>query len=362
MSSVVEPHPMERRRLGASDVELTTLGLGGAAIGNLHRPVAPGVAAAVLSDAWAMGVRYFDTAPLYGRGLGEMRTRTALRGRPRDAYVLSTKVGWRLSTLERETVRVDADDPPYALQCDYSRDGTLRSVEDSLLRLGADRIDMLLVHDVDPYNHGMDGYRERVREVLDGALPALHELKRAGAVRAIGIAVNDCSVCLEFLRHAEVDAFLLAGRYTLLDQQAAEELLPRCLRRGVGVIVGAPFNSGVLATGATAGARFNYRALDPSTRECVEQLGDLCEAHSVSLMGAALQFPLRHPCVASVLAGPRSAEQLRGIATAFDEEIPDSLWVALAECGLISAVAAGGASPLTTAPLAPERPPPCSSK
>jgi D-threo-aldose 1-dehydrogenase len=352
---------MERRRLGASDVELTTLGLGGAAIGNLHGAVAPEVAAAVLSEAWAMGVRYFDTAPLYGRGLGEMRTRTALQGRRRDSYVLSTKVGWRLSALERETARVEADDLPYALHCDYSREGTLRSVEDSLLRLGIDRIDMLFVHDVDPYNHGMDGYRERMREVLDGALPALHELRRAGAVRAIGIAVNDCSVCLDFLQHAEVDAFLLAGRYTLLDQEAAEELLPRCLQRDVGVIVGAPFNSGVLATGARAGARFNYRALDPSTRERVEQLGDLCEAHGVSLMGAALRFPLRHPCVASVLAGPRSAEQLRGIATAFNEEIPDSLWVALAECGLISAAAADNSWPPTAA-LAPEGSPPCSSK
>jgi D-threo-aldose 1-dehydrogenase len=352
MSPVAEEQPIERRRLGSSCVELTTLGLGGAAIGNLHGAVAPEVAAAVLSEAWAMGVRYFDTAPLYGRGLGEMRTRAALRNRPRAAYVLSTKVGWRLSALERHATPREAAHLPYALHCNYSREGTLRSVEDSLLRLGIDRIDTLFVHDVDPYNHGAAGYRDRMREVLDGALPALHELRRDGMVRAIGVAVNDCSVCLDFLRHAEVDAFLLAGRYTLLDQQAAEELLPQCLRRGIGIIVGAPFNSGVLATGATAGARFNYRALDPSTRERVERLGDLCDAHGVSLMGAALQFPLRHPCVASVLAGPRSAEQLRGIAAAFNEEIPDSLWVALAECGLISAAAADNSRPPTAA-LAP---------
>jgi len=340
------------RRLGTSDVAVPMLGIGCAAIGNLHGPVPPASAAAVLGAAWSAGVRYYDTAPLYGRGIGELRVGAALRDRDRSSYVLSSKVGWRMAPLQR-----DAGSPahlPFALQCDYSRDGTLRSVEDTLLRLGVDRLDALFVHDVDPYNHGED-YPARRRAVLEGALPALHELRRAGVVRAVGVAVNDCSVCLDFLRDAQPEAFLLAGRYTLLDQEAADAVLPECGRRGVGVIVGAPFNSGVLASGAHVAARYNYRPLDPDTRQRVERLRAVCHAHGVSLLAASLQFPLTHPCVASVLPGPRTLEQLHGIVKGFAEVVPAALWVDLAEAGLISAAAlptATGASLTAAIPRA----------
>ena len=236
-----------RRPLGESGVHLPTLGFGGATIGNLHGPVSTAQAAQTLHAAWQEGLRYFDTAPLYGRGLGELRVGHALRDRPRDAFVLSTKVGWRVQPLSRPARHDGATGAlPVALHIDYSRDGTFRSVEDSLLRLGIDGIDIAFVHDVDSYNHG-DAYPTRLREVLEGALPALHELRRQGVLGAIGVGVNDCGVCLDILRAAEVDAFLLAGRYTLLDRSAATELLPKCLQRGVGVVLGAPFNTGALA-------------------------------------------------------------------------------------------------------------------
>ena len=263
------------RPLGRSGLMMPALGLGGAAIGNLHGAVPPGIAAGVLATAWDAGVRYYDTSPLYGHGLGELRVGAALRERERSEFVLSTKVGWRMAPLERDGG--SADHLPFARHCDYSRAGTLRSVEDSLLRLGLERIDALFVHDVDRYNHG-DAYPTRLREVLDGALPALHELRRAGVVRAIGVAVNNVEACIDILRDAEPDAFVLAGRYTLLDQEAAGELFPECERRGIGVILGAPFNSGVRPADPAGPARYNYRPADPAIRQRVERLRAACAA------------------------------------------------------------------------------------
>lgn len=329
------------RQLGNSGIDIPMLGLGCAAIGNLHGEVPATSAAGVLEAAWRAGVRYYDTAALYGRGLGELRVGAALRERERSSYVLSSKVGWRIAPLQRDVG--SSAHLPFALQCDYSHGGTVRAVEDSLLRLGVDRIDALFVHDVDPYNQG-DDYPAQRRAVLEGALPALHELRRAGLVRAVGVAVNSCAVCLDFLRDAELDVFLLAGRYTLLDQEAAETVLPECALRGVGVIVGAPFNSGVLASGAHPTARYNYRPLDPDTAQRVDRLRAICDGHGVSLLAAALQFPLTHPGVASVLPGARTVEQLESVVKGFTETIPASLWIDLAEADLIPA------APLPAAP------------
>jgi len=319
------------RPLGRSGIELPVLGLGGATIGNLHGPVSAADAAQVLDAAWQHGLRYFDTAPLYGRGLGELRVGQALRARPRDQFVLSTKVGWRFQPLARQAA--PAGSLPFAARCDYSREGTLRSLEDSLLRLGLDRIDIAFVHDVDPYNHG-EAYPERLREVLDGALPTLYELRRQGVVRAVGVGVNDRGVCLDILRATEVDAFLLAGRYTLLDRRASDELLPLCRERGVGVVLGAPFNTGVLAAGsgpAASAARFNHGPVAPDVAARVQAMSRACARHGTSLMAAALNFPLTDPAVAAVLPGPRSAAQLEQIAAAFAEPVPDALWRELAE-------------------------------
>ncbi len=301
-------------------IELPPLGLGGAALGGLHGPVSEREGAAALEAAWSGGIRYFDTAPLYGSGLGELRFGAFLRAEPRESYVLSTKVGWRIRPLER------AERPgslPFGREVDYTYDGTLRSIEDSLSRLGVESIDVALVHDVDPYNHGEE-YGRRRAEVLDGALPALERLRDQGLVRAVGIAVNNCDVCLDFLEHARPDLFLLAGRYSLLDRTAERALLPACAARGVGIIVGAPFNTGILAKGPAG--KFNHGAAPPDVLARVEAMQKVCAAHGTSLMAAALHFVLRHPVVASVLPGPRSADQVRSLVAAFGETIPEALW------------------------------------
>ena len=320
-------------RLAAAGIRLPSLGLGTAALGGLHGPVTKSDAAAALETAWEAGIRFYDTAPLYGRGLGELRTGTALRERARDSVVLSTKVGWRMHPLHRQD-GAPAGALPFGLACDYSRDGTLRSVEDSLTRLGLARIDIALVHDVDPYNHG-DAYPQRRREVLDGALPALRQLQAEGVVGAVGIGVNDPAVCLDILRLAELDCILLAGRYTLLDGSAAETLLPECLRCGIDIIVGAPFNTGILARGSVHGARYHHRAADPDIVARVVAIEAICERHGVALPAAALRFPLRHPAVVSVLPGPRSAAQVREIAVHAAAVIPDAFWHDLGVAGLL---------------------------
>jgi D-threo-aldose 1-dehydrogenase len=320
----------QRRPLPRSGLELPVLGLGGAAIGNLHGPVSELDAAGVLGDAWSAGMRYFDTAPLYGRGLGELRTGAFLCGRTRADYVLSSKVGWRVDPLAMPSKSVPEGALPFELSCDYSRDGALRSIEHTLIRTGISRLDIALVHDVDHSNHG-GGWRDRLGEVLDGALPALADLRQAGVVGAVGIAVNNVEVCLEVIGRAEVDVLMLAGRYTLLDRSGGDALLGKCRRRGIGVIVGAPFNSGILARGASARARFNYRPADERIRAHVAAFERECRAAGVSLAAAALQFPLRHPAVVSVVPGPRNRAQLRRLLAAFSEQIPEDLWAWLPE-------------------------------
>jgi D-threo-aldose 1-dehydrogenase len=310
----------ETRRLGRTAVEPTVLGFGGSQVGNLHQPVPEDDAARAIAAAWALGVRYFDTAPLYDRGRGEWRMGQALRGRPRERYVLSTKVG-RL---------VQAHNVAY----DYSHDGVLRSIEDSLRRLGLERIDVAFIHDVDPYNHGPDQPR-RFREAMQGAYPALDRLRREGTLGAVGVGVNSWRVCQDAVEAADFDCVLLAGRYTLLEQEPLASFLPLCERRGIGVIVGAPFNSSILARGATPGAQYNDAEPSLEVAERVRRLEAVCARHGVSLGAAALQFPLAHPAVVSVLPGPRSAAQVEAAIRWLEETIPDELWWALKREGLL---------------------------
>lgn len=309
-------------RLTDAGIPLPRLGLGTAAIGGLHGPISDDDAAAALGAAWRAGIRFYDTAPLYGRGLGETRTGALLRGQPRDTFVLSSKVGWLVTSEGAPTL-------------DYSRGGTIRSVEDSLTRLGVDRLDIALVHDIDPYNHH-EAYPARLREVLAGALPALADLKRDGMIRAVGIGVNDPDVCLQILAEAELDCILLAGRYTLLDASAARSLFPECLRGSTDVIVGAPFNTGLLAKGSRSAGRFHHDAPSEDVLRRVRSLESVCERHGVPLAAAALQFPVRHPAVAAVLPGPRSARQVEEVAAAAKIEVPDTLWDDLAGLGIPS--------------------------
>jgi D-threo-aldose 1-dehydrogenase len=269
-----------------------------------------------VEQAWAAGIRFFDTAPLYGSGLAERRLGEVLRSKPRDEYVLTTKVG----RLLRADAPPDPDQnfkgtPPLNPVFDFSYDGVMRSVEESLERLGLDRVDALLIHDPD----------DHYDEALHGAYRALDRLRAEESVKAVGAGMNQAEMLARFAREASFDFFLLAGRYTLLDRTGARELLPLCVERGIGVVAGGVFNSGILAD-PDAQPRFNYRPAPPELVSRARELKAICARHGVDLKAAALQFPLRHPAIASVLLGPRSVAQLEENLEMFETRIPDDLW------------------------------------
>lgn len=318
------------------------IALGGAPLGNLFRPVPEDEARAVIDRAWDAGVRYFDTAPHYGHGLSERRFGAALSCRPREAFLLSTKVGrlLRSDAAAPTDQHGYVDVPRYVQTYDYSRAGVLRSLADSRARLGIDRIDVVWVHDLDQATHRAD-FDRHFRTLLDSGLPALAELKAAGVIAGYGIGVNGVDICLTTLHHADLDAILLAGRYTLADQSALPELLPECMRRNVAVVLGGPFNSGILATGAHAAggapAYFDYAPAPPAVVARVEALEAVCRVHGVSLAAAALQFPAAHPAVAVVLAGARSGAELTANLALARAPIPPGFWVELRTRGLVDA-------------------------
>jgi D-threo-aldose 1-dehydrogenase len=303
----------ESRPLGKSGIRLTALGFGG---GPLGRVASDDQAGAILDAAWEAGVRYFDTAPLYGTGESERRIGDALRVRPRADFVLSSKVGRLLRPTQGGSLQVEYD---------YSRDGALASFEESLARLGLDRIDVLLIHDIDGWTHGADQPR-RQAEALDGAYRALSDLKAAGRIRAIGLGVNEWQVCRDFAERAPIDCVLLAGRHTLLEREAGQEFLPFCVERGIGVIVGGPFNSGVLATGAVPDARYNYAPAPPEILARVRRFEAVVARHGVTLAAAALAFPLRHEAVAAVIPGLSTPSEVAAAAQSASATIPAALW------------------------------------
>ncbi len=330
---------IETRRLGRSGVEVTRLGFGGAPLGNLFSVVADDTAEGALEAAWNAGWRYFDTAPLYGHGLGEQRIGRFLRAKPRASYRLSTKVG-RL--LLPQTGKVDGGayvEVPNTLPVyDYSRDGALRSVEASLKRLGTSRIDVLLIHDIDRFTHG-DEQPRRFKEAMDGAYPALSDLRAQGVVGAIGLGVNEWQVAESVARAADIDCVLLAGRYTLLEQEALASFLPFCVERQVSIIAGGVFNSGILATGPKAGAVYNYAPAPPAILDRVAALERVCKAHGVPLAAAALEFPMAHPAVATVVIGARAAAEVEANEALLAHPIPKALWSDLKAERLIAAEA-----------------------
>jgi D-threo-aldose 1-dehydrogenase len=289
-------------------IELGRLALGTAPIGGLYEAVEDETAQAVVERAWELGLRYFDTAPRYGAGLAERRLGAALRGKPRSEFAISTKVG----RLLRPGKSVWQGAPALVDYFDFSHDAALRSLEESLERLGLDHVDVVFVHDPD---HHFD-------EALTGAFRALQRLRDEGVVRAIGVGANHPEVLCRFARLADPDCFLVAGRYTALDRTAAAELLPLCEERGIAVIAGGVLNSGVLASGDT----FDYETAPPEVVAQVERLRETCSRHSVPLVAAALQFPLRHPAVATVLVGCRTPEEVAEDVRLSNLEVPDGLW------------------------------------
>ncbi len=315
----------ERVELGRTRLRVTRLGLGTAPLGGLYAEVAETEAHAVVDRAYELDLRYFDTAPLYGHGLAEQRTGQVLGTKPRDAFVLSTKVGRLLRPGAPSADGQFKGTPALVPVFDFSYDATLRSVDESLGRLGLDRVDILLIHDPD------DHYDEALR----GAYPAIERLRSEGVVSAIGAGMNQAEMLARFVREADLDCVLLAGRYTLLDQVALSDLLPLCQERGVAVIAGGVFNSGILARPAS-GAPYNY---EPAAGEIVDRarrIESVCARFDVPLKAAALQFPLAHPAVACVLTGCRSVAELEENIRLFELELPAGLWPALKAQGLLS--------------------------
>jgi D-threo-aldose 1-dehydrogenase len=329
----------ERRRIGHTAVEVTVLGFGCAPIAGLGDRVSEAQAAATLDEAWACGLRYFDTAPWYGRGLSELRLGRLLRERPRDEFVLSTKVG-RILRAPRDPERVDTaawpGGLPFEVQFDYSYDGILRSYEDSLQRLGVARIDLAIVHDLDMgYHAPRERFDVMMGQLIASGWRALEELRAGNVIRGIGVGINPRGMIPRFLELFDPDFFLVAGRYTLMEQDTLAVELAACVERGVSVVVGAPFNSGLLATGPVPGARYDYRAATPDQLDRAGRIQAICERHGASLAAAALQFPLGHPAVASVIPGSFAPEQARSNAAAVRQPIPAEVWHDLKAAGLI---------------------------
>jgi D-threo-aldose 1-dehydrogenase len=318
-----------RARLGKSPVEITRLGLGSAPLGGLFEAVSDADAEATLSRAWALGIRYFDTAPLYGYGLAEQRLGRFLRAQPRNSFVLSTKVGRLLRRTRGDNPRPDRfykGTPPERAVFDFSHDGIMRSVEESLARLGLDRIDILYIHDPD----------DHYEEALNGAFPALERLRREKVVGAIGAGMNQHQMLSRFAAAAPFDGFLLAGRYTLLDQGALADLLPVCAERGMGIVLGGVYNSGILAN-PRLGATFDYKEAEPALVARAQRLQEICREHDTELKAAAIQFALNHPVVTGAVLGARSASEIEESVAMAARPIPIDFWRALRQQGLVDA-------------------------
>lgn len=304
---------MQTRKIGQTDLSVTEYSFGAAGLGGLYRECTREAAMETLDAAWAAGLRYFDVAPYYGLGLAERRVGDFLRDKPRDEFVLSTKVGRLLHPVPEGEVPDYSYVKPlnFDVRYDYGYDAIMRSVEFSYARLGLNRIDILYVHDIGVYTHGAAGNAVYLRQLLDSGLKALEELKAGGVIAAYGLGVNEVPVCLEVMRRADIDCILLAGRYTLLDRSAVAELLPLCETKKTSLVVGGVFNSGILATGPVDGAHFDYMPASAEVRDKVGAMERIARERGVPLAAAAMQFPLDNAMVASVLLGTAKPESLK---------------------------------------------------
>jgi D-threo-aldose 1-dehydrogenase len=331
------------RHLGKTGIEVSAIGFGAAPLGDLYDRLDEATSQATIAAAIASGITLLDTSPHYGNGLSELRCGAGLRSVARNRYVLSTKVGRFMNPLVHGGTAVGvgvaapgfAGGSPHKAILDYSYDGAMRSLEQSLLRLGLDRIDILLIHDVDVWTHGKDAIEARFEEAMEGAYRALDKLRSEGTVRAIGVGINEVEMCKRFAASGDFDVMLLAGRYSLLEQDALESFLPLALRKGIGLMLGGVFNSGILATGAAPGARYNYRPASPEILAKVARVDEVCRSHRVKLADAALRFPLGHPAVGSVVLGAVTPLEVERNVASLGTDIPSALWADLKTQGLL---------------------------
>lgn len=312
----------DRRPLGRTSLDVTALGFGCAPIGGMFTSVSDDQAADALEAAWSVGIRFYDTAPLYGLGVAEERLGRMLAGKPRDEVVVATKVGRLIKPATEADASHDisawVDNTTRVPVFDFSFEGVMRSFEDSLERLGLDRIDVVHIHDPDDYHD----------EAISGAYRALDRLRDQGVIGAVGAGMNQVEMLTRFAREADFDCFLVAGRYTLLERPAGAELLPLCEQRGIGVIAGGVFNSGLLAD-PKPGASYNYAPVDDATLARAQRLKAACDDARVSLKAAALQFPLRHQAASTVLTGARSASEVTENTALFEATVSDEIWSVL---------------------------------
>ncbi|WP_250474389.1 aldo/keto reductase [Caballeronia sp. GAFFF1] len=334
---------LPRRRIGSTPLEVTALSLGTAPLGGLYHELTEDEARATVDAAWQAGLRFFDTAPHYGHTKAEHRLGDALRRYTRDEFVLSTKVGRRFvpRTTPDDGSEGWANPLPFQAIYDYTYDGILRSFEDSQHRLGMIDIDIVLIHDIGRYTHGEENAHYWRQLTDEGGFRALDELKQSRGVKAVGLGVNEGAAVMEAMAEYDIDCALLAGRYTLLEQNTLDDLLPECEKRGVSILLGGAFNSGILARGLDTNAhgdlKFNY---GDAPKEVVERVGKLervCRDFGVALSAAALQFPYAHKVVATVLMGARTPDEVRQNAASFATPIPPALWDALRAEGLLHA-------------------------
>lgn len=326
-------------RHGTGGLTFTELGFGSAPLGNLYRAISDDAAQAVLDTAWDCGARYFDTAPLYGLGLAETRLNRFLRGKRRGDYVLSTKIGrlLRATTPDARDGHGKWFDVPSRTEVfDYSYDGVWRSLEFSLERLGVDRVDILYAHDLDVFSQGSEQALDaRLAEFMDGGHRALVEMRDQGVIAAFGAGLNEIAPCEWLAERGDPDLFLLAGRYTLLEQKALDGLLPTCADRGIGIVIGGPYNSGILATGPKPGAFYDYEPAPQEILTRVARIEAICAAHGTRLVDAAFRFPLGHPSVLSVIPGGQSADEMAANGRAARAVIAPALWADLKAQGLV---------------------------
>jgi D-threo-aldose 1-dehydrogenase len=333
---------LPKRRVGKTKLEVTTLGLGGAPMGGFRATISDAEAVALSDAAYEGGVRYFDTSPFYGYGRSELRMGASLRAKPREEFVLSTKVGRILHAMKPgEKKPADFREgglAGFAPVFDYTYDGVMRSLEHSHLRLGLAKIDIALIHDVDFWTiKDRRILDERFKTVMDGGFKALDELRKAGVIGAIGVGINESDTSLRFIKAGDFDCMLLAGRYTLLEQGGLEEFLPECVKRNVSVILGGPYNSGILTGGVKPGATHDYVAAPAPLIEKAQKIEAVCQRHGVELGAAAMQFPLFHPALCSVIPGALSSAEVKQNIARLSVKIPAELWSELKRENLLTA-------------------------